>query len=297
MKSIKLLLKTTRPSFLVLVPICVLLGLSISIAAQTPINNYLLFLILLGALFAHTSVNLLNEYLDFKSGLDFNTKKTDFSGGSGTLPNNPELANLTGFLGLVSLLLTIVIGLFFISMKGFHLLPIGLLGVMLVATYTQWLNRSPVLCLLAPGLGFGVLMVVGTQLVLDDHISGLAWEISIIPFLLFNNLLLLNQYPDIDADKEVGRKTFPIVFGTKASTLVYALFMIIAYALVLIYIIKGDIPHLAVLALAPIILSVYSLTGAIKHDANIGQFPQYLATNVAAALLTPLLLALAIIFG
>ena len=41
---------------------------------------------------AHLAVNMLNEYFDFKSGLDFKTQRTPFSGGSGTLPANPHLA-------------------------------------------------------------------------------------------------------------------------------------------------------------------------------------------------------------
>ncbi len=40
-------------------------------------------LALLGAFLAHISVNTLNEYFDFKSGLDLETIKTPFSGGSG----------------------------------------------------------------------------------------------------------------------------------------------------------------------------------------------------------------------
>ncbi|MCH2157572.1 MAG: hypothetical protein MK096_02180 [Oleiphilaceae bacterium] len=39
----------------------------------------------------------------------------------------------------------------------------------------------------------------------------LAYLALLLPFCLSNNLLLLTQYPDIHADKNVGRRTFPIV--------------------------------------------------------------------------------------
>ncbi len=52
----------------------------------------LFFLICVAALAAHLSVNLLNEFEDFESGLDFQTDKTPFSGGSGGLPANPDAA-------------------------------------------------------------------------------------------------------------------------------------------------------------------------------------------------------------
>ena len=59
------------------------------------------FLIVIGAVSAHISVNMLNEYFDFKSGLDLKTEITAFSGGSGALPDNPEMAGTILIIGLV----------------------------------------------------------------------------------------------------------------------------------------------------------------------------------------------------
>jgi 1,4-dihydroxy-2-naphthoate octaprenyltransferase len=240
---------------------------------------------------------MLNEYYDFRSGLDFKTKRTSFSGGSGALPDNPEMAGLIFVLGLVSLFVTIVIGIYFIVDSEIQILPIGLVGIALVVTYTQWLNRLPVLCLIAPGLGFGVLMVVGTHVILKSEHSQLVWLVSLIPFFLINNLLLLNQYPDIEADASVGRITFPIAFGLRNSNIVYAIFMLASYSLILFYIVAGYIPTLSVIALIPVIFSLFALIGAIKYKSKIGDFPQHLGANVASAILTPFLLAISIIKG
>jgi 1,4-dihydroxy-2-naphthoate octaprenyltransferase len=280
-----------------LTPVCVFLGFSTSLATPSPMNIINFILVLTGALFAHISVNTLNEYYDFKSGLDFKTEKTSFSGGSGALPGNPEIAQLVLSLGLVSLLVTIITGFYFILRQGIQVLPIGILGVALIVTYTQWLNRLPLLCLIAPGLGFGVLMVVGTHMVLAGADSLLPWLVSIVPFFLINNLLLLNQYPDIKADADVGRKTFPIAFGLKKSNFVYAVFMIAAYSWILLLIIKGYIPKLSIVALIPMVFSVLSLVGAIKYSSKISDYPRYMAANVAAAILTPLFLGISIIYG
>jgi len=295
--KLKIALQTIRPSFLVLTPVCVFLGLSISLSMETPIIVSTLLLTLLGATSAHVSVNMLNEYYDFKSGLDFKTKRTSFSGGSGALPDNPEMAGLIFVSGLVTLFITIVIGIYFVLESDIQILPIGLIGVALVITYTQWLNRLPVLCLIAPGLGFGVLMVVGTHVMLNSEHSRLVWLVSLIPFFLINNLLLLNQYPDIKADASVGRNTFPIAFGLRNSNIVYAIFMLTTYALILIYIVAGYIPTLSVIALIPFVFSLFALIGAIKHKSKIGDFPQHLGANVASTILTPLLLAISIING
>ncbi|HUW25673.1 MAG TPA: prenyltransferase [Gallionella sp.] len=295
--KLQIVLQTARLPFLVLTPVCLFLGLSTSLTTGSPINFFLFFLILAGAISAHISVNMLNEYYDFKSGLDLKTRKTPFSGGSGALPDHPAMAELILIAGLVSLLITSIIGIYLILMRGMLILPIGIAGLVLIITYTQWLNRSPFICLIAPGLGFGVLMVVGTHVILKAEHSQLAWLVSLIPFFLINNLLLLNQYPDIKADASVGRYTFPIAFGLKKSNIVYAIFMLTAYSLILLYIIKGYIPNLSAIALIPMIFSVFALIGAVKYTSRIGDFPQYLGANVVAAILTPLLLGISIING
>jgi 1,4-dihydroxy-2-naphthoate octaprenyltransferase len=104
--------KTIRGPFLILTPVCVFLGVSTVVASQISVDLQLLLLILLGAVLAHVSVNTLNEYFDFKSGLDLTTTRTRFSGGSGALPENPDMVNTVLTIGLVSLLTTSLIGFF-----------------------------------------------------------------------------------------------------------------------------------------------------------------------------------------
>jgi 1,4-dihydroxy-2-naphthoate octaprenyltransferase len=291
------IIKTLRPSFLVLTTVCVFLGVSTSLTVQPQVNLAMVLLVLLGAITAHISVNTLNEYHDFKSGLDFKTKKTPFSGGSGALPDNPNLAGLVLGIGIASLLITVTIGIYIIMERGFTIVPVGLAGLIVIITYTQFLTRKPLLGLVASGTGFGILMVVGTHVVLTGSYSQLAWLVSLVPFFLVNNLLLLNQYPDTEADASVGRNTFPIAFGYNKSSCVYAFFMIVAYSLILILIVNKDIPSLSTIALIPLVFALFALRGAFKFSSNIGEEPHYLGANVAAAILTPLLLGFAIING
>jgi 1,4-dihydroxy-2-naphthoate polyprenyltransferase len=295
--QIKILLQTIRAPFLILTPVCIFLGFSTAYAIHPTIDLATVAIIFFGAIAAHISVNTLNEYDDFKSGLDLITKKTPFSGGSGALPDNPEMAKSVLVLGLVSLAVTIIIGVSLVLEHGMEIMPIGLFGMVLIIAYTKWINRFPLLCLIAPGLGFGMLMVVGAHVVLTGGHSKLVWLISLVPFLLVNNLLLLNQYPDIEADSTIGRNTFPISFGIKTSNLIYAIFMLTAFSLIIYFIYSEVIPSLSVIALIPMSCSIFSLLGAIKFGARIGEHPQYLATNVAAALLTPLLLGISIVCG
>ncbi len=163
--------KTMRGNFLLLPPVCIALGLGTSLQAGAGFDWLMLGLIMLGGVLAHVSVNMLNEYQDFTSGLDFNTRRTPFSGGTGALPAQPTAARLVLAGGIVTLLLVIAIGLFFIVRSGWSILPFGLLGAALIVLYTGPINRNPLLCLIAPGLGFGVLMVAGTHLLLAGSVD------------------------------------------------------------------------------------------------------------------------------
>jgi len=291
------LFQSTRPSFLILSPICVFLGTSTAISASGSVDASVLTLIVIGALCAHISVNTLNEYADFKSGLDLITIKTPFSGGSGALPGNPEMANMVLVAGLITFSITMTIGIYFISSHGALVLPIGIIGLVIILTYSKWLNHWPFICLIAPGLGFGILMVVGTHYLLTGENTVTAWLAALVPFFLVNNLLLLNQYPDIEADKSIGRNHFPIAFGTRTSSYVYGMFFISAYSTILMGIYYGYFPGLSLIALLPVALSAYAFKGALKHAENIGTHTQYLGANVGATILTPFLLGITITFG
>ncbi|MCL6448863.1 MAG: prenyltransferase [Armatimonadetes bacterium] len=82
----KLYFRETRPQFLLLTPVCLLVGASLAFWKAGTINVVYLVIVFLGALAAHVAVNVLNDYFDFQSGLDLHTIPTPFSGGSGILP-------------------------------------------------------------------------------------------------------------------------------------------------------------------------------------------------------------------
>jgi len=295
--KLKAVIQSMRGPFLVLTPVCVFLGVSTVVANQTSVDAHLLVLALLGAVLAHISVNAFNEYLDFRSGLDLNTTKTRFSGGSGALPRNPEMASVVFTVGAVSLVATLLIGIFFVWKYGLGIIPIGVAGLVLIVTYTGWITKHPFFCLIAPGIGFGFLMVVGTQFVLEGEYSTLSWLVAMVPFFLVNNLLLLNQYPDIQADADVGRYHFPIAYGTTLSNMVYAFFALATIVVITICVLGDYLPTLSLIALLPMPLAFFSLGGAIKYGESVGNSPQYLGANVAVSIMTPLLLGVSIMIG
>ena len=127
--NLKYLLGPMRVPFLILAPACVLLGVATAFFATGTLHALNVLLVFIGGLAAHISVNSLNEYYDFKSGLDLKTQRTPFSGGSGTLPAMPGMAGTALVTGLVSLGVAGLIGIYFVIVSGWGLLPLGLIGL------------------------------------------------------------------------------------------------------------------------------------------------------------------------
>ena len=105
----------------------------------------------------------------------------------------------------------------------------------------------------------------------------------------------LNQLPDIDADRSVGRRHFPIVYGVRASVLLYALFTLAAYTAVVAAVLLGLLPMLSLSVLITLPVALYTFVGACRYGKNIGSHPHYLATNVVSNVLAPALLGTSLI--
>lgn len=297
MNQLKPLLGPMRVPFLILTPACVLLGVGTAVWTSGHVNLIYLALIFIGAVCAHISVNTFNECFDFKSGLDFKTTRTPFSGGSGTLPARPDLARPALNIAWIALAIVSLIGVYFLSVRGLALLPLGLLGVFVIFTYTTWWTRHPILCLLAPGLGFGPLMVMGTDFILTGRYSWIAFVASLLPFFLVNNLLLLNQFPDVEADQSIGRKHLPIVVGRRVSSLIYGAFLLSAYLALLSGVYFHYLPQASLLGLLTLFIAVPVSVNAFRYAEDIKRLIPFMGLNVVISIVTPTLVAIGLLIG
>lgn len=297
MSSVKTWLMQIRAPFLMLAPVCVLVGVSVAVYEKYSINATYLVLALVGAVLAHISVNVLNEYFDYKSGVDFKTIKTPFSGGSGVLVEGRLNPRTVYFVGIACMVATIAIGGYFYNVHGAGIIPLGLLGLAVVYFYTTHLTKSPLLCAIAPGLGFGPLMVMGTYFALTGTYSLAAGLASIVPGLLVSNLLLLNQFPDVEADASAGRWHLPIAIGRKGSSDIYALLIVTAYTALIASVIAGVLPYLALLGLVTLPIALLAVKGARKYYDQIEQLIPTMGRNVMLTLSFPLLMAIGVIIS
>ncbi|WP_372994247.1 prenyltransferase [Marinobacter sp.] len=282
--------RATRPNFLVLAPLCAGLGVAVAWHQGEPPALLDTLLVLIGALLAHAAVNLLNEYEDFVSGLDLITRRTPFSGGSGALPEVPSAARHVLLAALGTLGLVVAVGLYFLWLRGLPMLVLGAAGVVLVLTYTRWITRSPVICLLAPGLGFGPVMILGSLIALGARLDATALAVSAIGLLMVSELLLINQIPDAEADRKVGRRHLVITLGQPAAAGLVGVLLLGSYGVLISAILIGWLPAWAALALAPLPAAVWvsaRLPRALECPRHLNAV---LGVNVAVLLATLALL-------
>lgn len=288
---------TMRVPFLLLPFVCVALGLAAAAWAGQPIDPWRAAGVLLGALAAHASVNMFNEWHDFRSGLDATTQRTPFSGGSGALPADPSAAPLALALAIVSLAIVVAIGLWLVSARGAVLLPLGLAGVILIVAYTSVITHNPYACLVAPGLGFGPLMVVGTHIAVAGRYDTAAGVAGLVPFFLVSALLLLNQFPDVEADREVGRRHLPIAWGRPRAARAFVALYALAYLSLVAGVLAGALPWPCLLGLATLALAIPAARDVLRHPDDVGALLPAMGRNVMVNLATPALVATGLFVG
>ena len=281
-----------RVPFLVLPPACVALGAGTAVWTSGEVGIAHVIIAFVGAVAAHISVNAFNEYFDFRSGLDLRTRPTPFSGGSGTLAARPEAARTALITASVALALAALVGIYFLTVWGPVLLPLGLLGLILIVVYTPWMTHYPFLCLIAPGLGFGPMMTMGTDVALTGSYTWTAFIASLVPAFLLVNLLLLNQYPDVKADESVGRRNYPMVVGRKNASWIFAASMAAVYLTQIAGWALNLLPAWALLGLGTLPLGVITVLGAFRYADDLEKLVPYMGFNVILNIVTPILMAI-----
>ncbi|MGA1839831.1 MAG: prenyltransferase [bacterium] len=290
MLNLKTAFLETRPQFLLLSVTLVMVGSSAAFYSGYHHIPHM-FLALLGLIAFHISVNVLNDYYDFKTGIDLNTKRTPFSGGSGLLPSGKISPEAVHDMGLITLGIGCLIGVYFLFKIGWQLLPILIIGVFSIYFYNPLISKLLIGEIFA-GLGLGLLPVLGVFWVITGKITSLAFFAGMPPFFLTFNLLFLNEFPDSDADMIGGRRHLVIWLGKKKAGILYLVITIITYIWIILGIVIGILPVWTLLALLTIPVAIRAIKGALKDYNDFEKFIPAQGSNVILVLATQALFAL-----
>ncbi|MFC1919290.1 prenyltransferase [Chloroflexota bacterium] len=292
--KLKILFLETRPQFLLLSVVLAFLGTAMAwYYGDFHLGHAILAGV--GLILAHIAVNVLNDYFDYRSGIDKETQRTPFSGGSGMLPTEMLKPKQVLWFGLIAFLLTIPIGIYFVVAIGWELLPLILIGALTVILYTPILTKIgwPEW---APGAGLGTLPVLGAFYVQTGEFTLPAVIASIPSGILVHNLLFLNEFPDMEADRKGGRKTLPITLGLPKSSILYSALTIATYLWIIGSVAAQVMPVFTLLALLSLFWGIKAIQGALKYDKP-AMMMQAQGANVLVVLLFQLLLGIGFILA
>jgi 1,4-dihydroxy-2-naphthoate octaprenyltransferase len=249
-------------------------------------------LLLAGVVLAHASVNLFNELSDYGTGIDENTVRTPFSGGSGMLQAGLTTPRQVRLAAYGTLLAAGAIGLYFCLISGWPLLALMASGALAIRFYTSHLSRWRVGEAVS-GLTLGSFVVIGVHYALTRFMTGDIVYISAVPGLLTALLLFLNEFPDAEADRRGGRRHLVILLGSRKSVALYAAAVFLLFALIAAGPFILNIPYTVLIGLAASPLGVAAAVLAWKHHDDPRRLVKAQGLNVALVIATDLLLALA----
>ncbi|SFR50211.1 prenyltransferase [Thiomicrospira sp. ALE5] len=247
--TIRALWHTSRPNFLILALVVTALTVAWLVWAGFELSPGLVLMVSLAALVVHASVNWLNEVHDARTGLDQLTQRTPFNGGSGALQGYPEALKNVQTAAYIALAVAVGFGIYLVWLWDWRIIPLGLLGLVVILSYSPWMTRQPVWGWSSPGLGLGWVLMLGVAFALTGHYPTELMALALLPFLLINNLLLLNQFPDKQADQQVGRRTLPLAVGDRHALWVFKASLLVSVLLLVGLIGLGVLPWLSLMAL------------------------------------------------
>ena len=249
-------LRVIRVRFLLASVIAVSVGLVITWWHTGSITIFDAILTMCGVLALHASVDLLNDYWDFKRGIDTATHRTKMSGGSGVLPEGLLKPTQVYAAGIAFLIIGTVIGIYFVATDGIIIGIILAFAVISIYFYStkiiDW-GLAEVFVAIK-----GSMIVMGTYFVQTSQITEQSVLSGIVIGVLSSLVLFITSFPDHDADKAKGRKTLVISLGMQKACSILWIFPAIAYGITIIAVVFEIFPIFCLIILATIPLIIKS---------------------------------------
>ena len=282
--------RVIRVKFLIASVIAVCLGLAISWSKNQTIDIVNASLTFAGVIALHASVDLLNDYWDFKRRIDTETKRTKFSGGTGVLPEGLLQPAEVYRAGMAFLILGAIIGGYFIFFNGVTIAIILAFAIISIYFYSTKIVNS--------GLGEVFVAIKGAMIVLGTYFVQTS-QIVIEPILggmilgvLSSMVLFVNSFPDFEADRAGGRKSLVIMLGKKRATSALWIFPIVVYGIIISGVITKTLPILSLITLLSIPLLIKSGLGLKRSFDDVEKLVPVMGSCVSYGRITGTLLVL-----
>jgi 1,4-dihydroxy-2-naphthoate octaprenyltransferase len=286
----------TRPGFLIITAVACVLGLATARVSGVELQVLKALVTVVLAVLLHAAANVLNDYHDALNGADEanNQGLFPFTGGARLIQNGLVSVQQTRQLALALLWFLVPCGVMLAVVSGVGLFALGLAGVFLA-----WAYSAPPLALMKHGLGelavalTWALMVIGADYVQRGQFFIIPVAVSLSYGLLIGNILLINGFPDAQADAQVGKRSLVVNLGPRLAALVYLFWTLLAHAWVVWGVRLFIHPETAWWGLASFPISLWA---AVLLWQNATQ-PQYLKPAIVLTIVVAVVHGLAMAAG
>jgi len=241
-------------------------------SANHGFSTGLFLLTLLAGILGHLAANLMNDYLDVKNGVDFDSVLTAQYRPHPLLEGKIALKSVYR-VSVIMFFMTAMIGLYLVFIKGLLLLWIGMAGLFLALSYT-----APPFKYKYKGLGeIGVLLIWGPLMTGGSYFiqsQTMTWDIIIVSIpigLLVALVLLINNVRDYTSDSSQNIKTLPIIFSKQGGLHIYTGIIMLTYLWVIVISLIGPLSpwSLIVLLSCPLAIKmIRKMYREIPNDAD-----------------------------
>jgi 1,4-dihydroxy-2-naphthoate octaprenyltransferase len=294
MEKIFLWLKAMRAPFFTasLIPVMVGAALANRRGDFKVMPAFLSLLIVLGN---HAGANLLNDICDAEGSDPINRRVTPFSGGSRMIQNGiftrKEFLHGTlvsyGFGQGIAICLSLIYHnplIFGLAIAG------AALGVVYSLAPIAGMNRG--WGELAVGMAFGPLAVMGSYLLQRGEIVPEAFWAGVPVGFLVMGILILNEFPDIEADRAVGKRNWLVRVGGVRGVWVYMTVVGLAYLTIFAGVICGVFPVRLLLSYTTVPLAVWIFLKVWRYHDQVPEIIPALAGNIGLHLVTGVILCI-----
>ncbi|MDH5569002.1 MAG: prenyltransferase [Nitrosopumilus sp.] len=287
--------RVIRIRFLLASVIAVSVGLALNWWQNSSIDLLDALLTFAGVMALHASVDLLNDFWDFKRGIDTKTKRTKMSGGTGVLPEGLLKPSSVYRAGIMFLFIGSLIGAYFVITDGILIAIILGFAILSIYFYSTKIVDS--------GLGEffvavkGSMIVIGTFFIQSGQINVESILGGIIVGSLSALVLFIASFPDHDADKSKGRKTLVITAGKEKASKLFWIFPLISYSVIILGISSSLFPLSSLISFLGMPLMIKSGLGLQKNYNNVENLVPFMSSTLLFSRITGALFVLSLLIG
>jgi len=275
--------------------IAVSVGLALNWRQNSSIDPLDAILTFAGVMALHASVDLLNDFWDFKRGIDTKTIRTKMSGGTGVLPEGLLKPSSVYRTGIGFLIIGSVIGAYFVVTDGIIIGIILGFAILSIYFYSTKIVDS--------GLGEffvavkGSMIVIGAYFIQSGQITIESILGGIVVGVLSSLVLFITSFPDHDADKSKGRKSLVIAVGKEKAVKLFWIFPLVSYFIIIIGVSANLFPLLSLITFLSIPLMIKSGLGLRKNFDSIENLVPFMSSTLMFSRITGALFVVSFLIG